>query len=290
MERINLKGTGVALITPFNEDKSVDYVALEKLVEYVISNGVDYLVALGTTAEAATLTLEERCQVVECIKKVNANRLPVVIGIGGNNTESVINAFGDYNLNGIDAILSVTPYYNKPNQEGLYQHYKALAEKTPLPIILYNVPGRTGVNLSAETTLRLAKDFKNIVAVKDASGNLEQTTQILAERPDGFKVFSGDDALTLPMIALGADGVISVVGQGMPAEFTELVNESLAENYAVAQKQQYRLINLIQLIFKEGNPAGIKAVLFAKNIVQNELRLPLVKCSDGLFQAIKNEL
>lgn len=290
MGRLNFNGTGVALVTPFNEDKSIDFDSLKKLIEFNISNGVNYLVALGTTAEAATLNLEEKNQVVEFIKKVNNKRLPLVVGIGGNDTKGVIDSFKDYNLENVDAILSVTPFYNKPTQDGLYEHFKQIALHSPLPVIMYNVPGRTGVNMNAKTTLRLANDFEKLAGIKEASADMEQATEILKGRPEGFKVFSGDDATTIAMIALGGDGVISVIGQGMPKEFTDLVNFCLNGDFKSAQKLQYRLIELIQLIFAEGNPGGIKALLNSRGILKEEMRLPLVNISAELKQKIKNQL
>lgn len=285
-----LKGTGVALITPFKSDKTIDLEALEKLINYVILNQVDFLVALGTTSEAATLSDKEKHQVVRHIIKINAGRLPVVIGIGGNNTAQVVDTINHTDFDGIDGILSVAPYYNKPNQEGLYQHFKAISEVAPVPIILYNVPGRTASNISAETTLKLANEYKNIIAIKEASGDFEQIMDILKYRPDGFKVLSGDDATTLPLISLGADGVISVIANGFPFEYSQMLREAHNNAYHEARKLHYKMTDIIKNLFKEGNPAGIKAILHARGIIQNTLRLPLVNVTETLYEKLKKQL
>lgn len=278
----NLQGTGVALVTPFDHNKEIDYPALGRLVEHVISGGVDYLVALGTTAETPTLSDEEKKTVAAFVQKQNAGRLPIVLGIGGNNTAEVIRQFGEYDLDGVVALLSVTPYYNKPSQEGLYQHYKAIAEASPKPVILYNVPGRTGVNMTAETTLRLAHEFEQIVAVKEASCSLSQMTYILRDKPENFMVISGDDNMALPLVALGGDGVISVAANACPEPVSRMVQLCLAGDFAGASLIQLNLLEWIENLFCEGNPVGIKAALALKGILRNELRLPLVACSDGL--------
>lgn len=282
------KGTGVAIITPFNQDKSIDYNALERLVEYLITNGVDYLVVQGTTGESVTLTNEEKKQVLAFVVKVNNNRLPIVLGLGGNNTQAIIDSLSTTNFTGVDALLSVSPYYNKPTQEGIYQHYKAIAEKSPLPIILYNVPGRTSSNITAATTLRLANDFKNIIAVKEASGNLEQCMEIIQQKPEGFLVISGDDALTLPFVASGGDGVISVIANAFPKGFSTMVKEALNGNIANARKLHYQHFEIINYLFCDGNPAGIKAALKVLEITGDTVRLPLVNVTATTFEKIKS--
>lgn len=282
------RGTGVAIITPFNQDKSIDYNALERLVEYLITNGVDYLVVQGTTGESVTLTNEEKKQVLAFVIKVNNNRLPIVLGLGGNNTQTILDALSTTDFTGVDALLSVSPYYNKPTQEGIYQHYKAIAEKSPLPIILYNVPGRTSSNIAAATTLRLANDFKNIIAVKEASGNLEQCMEIIQQKPEGFLVISGDDALTLPFIASGGDGVISVIANAFPKGFSDMVNEALNGNIENARKLHYQHFEIIHYLFCDGNPAGIKATLKVLGITGDTVRLPLVNVTAATFEKIKS--
>ncbi|WP_161531247.1 4-hydroxy-tetrahydrodipicolinate synthase [Riemerella anatipestifer] len=285
----NLSGLGVALITPFNEDLSIDFDALTKLIEYNITNGTDFFVVLGTTAETATLSKEEKEAVIQHIVKVNNKRLPLVLGIGGNNTLAVKKEIEQTNLDDFEAILSVSPYYNKPNQEGLYQHYKALAE-TGKNIIIYNVPGRTGQNIEAETTLRLAKEFPNLFMIKEATPNLTQYFDILRKKPTNFSLMSGDDEYTLPVTLAGGDGVISVIGQAYPKEFSEMIklakNDKVKEAYAIHNQ----LVEITRLIFAEGNPAGIKAVLAHKGIIKNHLRLPLVKASESLQQKINSEV
>jgi 4-hydroxy-tetrahydrodipicolinate synthase len=282
-----LQGTGVALVTPFNQDKSIDFPALEKLIEHVIAGGADYLVALGTTAETPTLTGAEKEELAAFIRSRNAGRLPLVLGIGGNNTAEVVRQLEKLDPTGIEAILSVTPYYNRPAQEGLYQHYKAVAEASPRPIILYNVPPRTGVNLTAETTLRLAHGVKNIAAVKEASGSLAQMACILRDRPKGFLVISGDDNMALPLIALGGDGVISVAANAFPEPLCRMVRLCLEGDFAEASKLQMQVLASVESLFCEGNPAGIKSALAVKGMIQNELRLPLVPCSDGHIAKIE---
>lgn len=280
-------GTGVALVTPFDDRNNVDFASLEKLIQYVTQNGVNYLVVLGTTAETPTLSSSEKQQVVDFVVKQNAGKLPVVLGIGGNNTAEVVNAIKNTNLKGIDAILSVTPYYNKPSQKGLYCHYKAIAEVSTLPIILYNVPGRTGVNMTADTTLKLAHEFKNIIAIKEASGNMSQIAYILRDRPKDFLVISGDDGLTMPQLAMGINGVISVAANSYPTKMSQMVTAALKGNYAEAAKLHLELIEAIDLLFAEGNPVGVKAALSLKNIISNNLRLPLVSASENLIEKLK---
>ncbi|MBE9488549.1 MAG: 4-hydroxy-tetrahydrodipicolinate synthase [Bacteroidetes bacterium] len=284
------KGVGVALITPFKNDKSIDYVSLSKLVEHTIKGGVSFLVALGTTAESAVLTKQEKQDVLDFIVKKCASRVPIVVGIGGNNTIAVGEEMNSMNLKGIDAILSVVPFYNKPNQEGMYQHYKYLAEVSPLPIIMYNVPGRTGSNMCASTTVRLAKEFKKLIAVKEASGNMSQAGYILRDAPEDFTLLSGDDNLSLSIIANGGDGVISVSANAFPKKFSSLINNALNENYKVAQSIQKELLEVTDLLFKEGNPVGIKSALKSLDIVENNLRLPLVKSTKPLDIAIQEQI
>lgn len=276
MERINLKGLGVALITPFKEDDSIDYAALGKLIEHLIQNSIDYLVVLGTTAETPTLSTEEKKEVVAFVKQRVNGRVPIVLGVGGNCTSSVVAQLKNDNYDGIDAILSVVPYYNKPSQEGIYQHYKAIAQATELPIILYNVPGRTGVNMTAETTLRIAREFKNVVAIKEASGNIVQMDDIIKNKPSDFMVISGDDGITFPLITLGAVGVISVIGNAFPKEFGRMVRLALNGDYDSALRIHHEFTELFSLLFVDGNPAGVKAMLNAMGYIDNKLRLPLV--------------
>lgn len=276
MERINLKGLGVALITPFKEDDSIDYAALGKLIEHLIQNSIDYLVVLGTTAETPTLSTEEKKEVVAFVKQRVNGRVPIVLGVGGNCTSSVVAQLKNDNYDGIDAILSVVPYYNKPSQEGIYQHYKAIAQATELPIILYNVPGRTGVNMTAETTLRIAREFKNVVAIKEASGNIVQMDDIIKNKPADFMVISGDDGITFPLITLGAVGVISVIGNAFPKEFGRMVRLALNGDYDSALRIHHEFTELFSLLFVDGNPAGVKAMLNAMGYIDNKLRLPLV--------------
>ncbi|MCO6501120.1 MAG: 4-hydroxy-tetrahydrodipicolinate synthase [Vicingus serpentipes] len=283
----NLRGTGVAIVTPFNSDKSIDYNALEKLVEHLITNGIDYLVVQGTTGESVTLSKEEKKQVLDFIIKVNNKRIPIVLGIGGNCTATVVEQFKTTDLTDVDAILSVSPYYNKPSQEGIYQHYKALAEVTTKPIILYNVPGRTSSNISAATTLRLANDFKNIVATKEASGNIEQCMEIIKNRPKGFLMISGDDGITLPLIACGADGLISVIANAFPKGYSDMVNYALAGNFKEAQTLHYKYFELIHYLFVDGNPAGVKDVLKLLGITGDDVRLPLVNVTSQTHTKIK---
>lgn len=284
-----LKGVGVALITPFNEDLSVDFESLTKLVEYNIENGTNYFVVLGTTAEAATLSSDEKKQIVEHIIKVNNKRLPLVLGIGGNNTLEVKKQIEETDLSAFEAVLSVSPYYNKPNQEGLYQHYKALAS-TGKNIIIYNVPSRTGQNVEAETTLRLAKEFPNLFLIKEASPNMLQYFDILRKKPEGFSLVSGDDEFTLPVTLAGGDGVISVIGQGYPKEFSTMVQLAFDKKVDEAYEIHNKLVEITRLIFAEGNPCGIKVILAEKGLIKNYLRLPLVPASEGLYAKIKAEM
>lgn len=284
-----LKGVGVALVTPFNEDLSVDFDSLTKLVEYNIENGTNYLVVLGTTAEAATLSAEEKKQVIEHIIKVNNKRLPLVLGIGGNDTLDVKKQIEEADLSAFEAVLSVSPYYNKPNQEGLYQHYKALAS-TGKNIIIYNVPSRTGQNVESDTTLRLASEFPNLFLIKEASPNILQYFDILRKKPEGFSLVSGDDEYTLPVTLAGGDGVISVIGQAYPKEFSTMVQLAFEGKVKEAYEIHNKLVDITRLIFAEGNPCGIKVILAEKGIIKNFLRLPLVKASEGLHAKIKAEM
>ncbi len=280
-------GTGVALVTPFNTDGSIDFPALEKLVHHTIDQGVDFLVALGTTAETPTLNVIEKISLLEYIAQVNNKRVPLVCGLGGNNTSLVLKDLTEFPLHHVDAILSVVPYYNKPNKEGVYQHFKALAESTDKDIILYNVPGRTGSNMEPETVVRLANDFKNVVAIKEAAGNMSQSMQLIKRLPDSFSVLSGDDDLVMPQIAAGFSGVISVAANCWTKLFTNMVQAALKNDFPVARDLHYKLLDGIGLLFKEGNPAGVKFVLSEMGICQNTFRLPVVGISEPTQQEIR---
>jgi 4-hydroxy-tetrahydrodipicolinate synthase len=282
-----LKGMGVALVTPFKDDETIDFDSLARIVEHQIKNGTDYLVVCGTTAETPTLTEAEKEEIKNFVVEINNGRLPIVYGIGGNNTREIVEKVQQTDLTGIDAILSVTPYYNKPSQEGLYQHYAAIAAVATRPIILYNVPGRTGVNMTAETTLRLANDFSNICAVKEASGNFSQIDDIIKNKPADFMVISGDDGITFPLITLGAVGVISVIGNAFPKEFSRMVRLALQGDYEKARSIHHRFTELIELLFVEGNPAGVKSMLAVMGFIQNKLRLPLVPNTIKTFEKIR---
>jgi len=290
MNNNKLTGMGVALITPFKEDESVDYTALGRLVDYQIKNGIDYLVVLGTTAETATLTEEEKKQLTAFIINRVKSRVPIVLGVGGNCTRAVVEELQTKDFTGVDAILSVTPYYNKPSQEGIYQHYKSIAEATELPIVLYNVPGRTGVNMTSDTTLRLARDFVNIVAVKEASGNISQMDEIIKNKPKDFMVISGDDGITFPLITLGAVGVISVIGNAFPKEFSRMVRLALKGDYKNALEIHHSFTELFNLLFVDGNPAGVKCMLNAMGFIENKLRLPLVPTRITTYEKIRKVL
>ncbi len=281
-----LKGTGVALVTPFNGDKTIDYQALEKLIEYVILNGVDFLVALGTTGETATLSKKEKNDLLDFVIKINNSRIPIVAGFGGNNTLEIIENIKARNFDGIDAILSVTPYYNKPSQEGIYQHYKEISENSSVPIILYNVPGRTSVNISAQTTIRIAKDFDNIVAIKEASGDFSQLMEIIKNKPNNFIVLSGDDALTLPLMSIGVEGVISVIANILPKQFSEMVNLANKKDFTNSFKIHYQVLYIINALFEDGNPAGVKAILSHAGLIKNNLRLPLVPVKSDTYNKL----
>lgn len=289
MSDTRFTGTGVAIITPFNTNNSVDYPALERVVEHCINGKVNYIVVLGTTGESVTLNQSEKIEVIDTVVKATSKRVPVVVGIGGNNTQDVIDGIKTVNFNGIDGILSVVPYYNKPNQKGIYEHYKAIAQVSPLPVILYNVPGRTGINMNTETTVSLAHDFKNLVAVKEASGNMQQVMEILRDKPSGFDVISGDDALTFPMLTLGATGVISVIANAFPLDFSTMVEEALSGNYPLARKIHFTYLEVIGAIFTEGNPAGVKAIMHQQELIKNVVRLPLTSVSEKHYQKL-NEI
>ncbi|KPK86585.1 MAG: 4-hydroxy-tetrahydrodipicolinate synthase [Bacteroides sp. SM23_62_1] len=280
-------GTGVAIVTPFRKDDSVDFNSLTKLIEHLITNNVDYLVVLGTTGETPTLSKDEKKAVTNCVIEATNRRVPVVVGIGGYNTQEVINKIKKTNFDEIDAILSVAPYYNKPNQKGLYTHYQTIASISPVPVIIYNVPGRTGCNISAETTLRLAHDFTHqFVGIKEASGNFAQIMKIIQDKPDDFLVISGDDAITLPMISAGASGVISVIANAFPRQFSDMVRYALAMKFDEARAIHYKLLEVIENLFIEGSPAGIKAALNILGITQNHVRLPLTTVSRSTYNRL----
>ena len=281
-----LQGAGVALITPFKEDGSVDVLALKKVVAHTIEGGIDYLVVLGTTAESVTLTKDEKRLVMRTVEEANAGVLPLVIGIGGNNTLGLVEELQTLDLSAYTAALSVSPYYNRPTQEGIFQHFKALSQASPLPIIVYNVPGRTGSNMLPETVVRLAKSFENIVAVKEACGDMQQVLELISKRPKGFLVLSGDDITALPTIVAGGDGVISVIGQGLPVEFSKMVHEGLNGNTEEAYKYHYKMQGGMKLIFEEGNPAGIKVIFEYLGIAKPFVRLPLIAATDSLKHRI----
>jgi 4-hydroxy-tetrahydrodipicolinate synthase len=270
------KGLGIALVTPFTSDGQVDYTSLKRLVDYQINNGADFFCILATTGETPTLTSDEKARIKELVVDAVQGRLPILMGCGGNNTAAVVEELRTGDFKGIDGVLSVCPYYNKPSQEGLYQHFKTIAEATKLPVVLYNVPGRTGVNLKAETTVRLAKDCQNIVAIKEAGGSLEQVDEIIKNKPRDFDVISGDDALTYPMVACGAVGVISVIGNALPREFSKMLRLEMKGEFEGALKIHHRFTDLFSLLFVDGNPAGVKAMLSEMGYIENVLRLPLV--------------
>lgn len=288
--RFDFTGAGVALVTPFKKDKSIDFEALGKIVDNQVNGGMDFLVALGTTAETSTLSEEEKKEVVDFIRTHTHGKFPLVVGMGGNDTKTMTRKMASFNPEGVDAFLVVTPFYNKPNQEGMFQHYSELAKASPLPIILYNVPTRTGVNLDAETVIRLAEASEKIVAVKEASGVLSQITRIAKYTPPGFKVLSGDDVLALPIISIGGQGIISVIANALPHKLSSLIHHAMAGNYSEARKLHYELIELFRLQFQDGNPAGVKTMLKYYGIAENELRLPLVPANDLTQKMITAEL
>jgi len=289
MTQLKLKGTGVALVTPFTADGKVDYKGLEKLINFCIEGGVEYLVSLGTTGESVNLTKEEKLEVLNFTVEKNAGRVPVVAGFGGNSTHEVVKDINGYDFKGVDAILSVSPYYNKPTQEGIYQHYKRIAEIAPRPIILYNVPGRTGSNMTAATTLRLA-ELPNIIGMKEASGDFNQCMQLVKNKPKDFLLISGDDNITMGLISYGFDGVISVVGQAFPKIFTEMVRQSLKGDFEKARQLHYKLNDITDMLFAEGNPGGVKFALETLSVCESHLRLPLVGISDALKQRMKGAI
>ena len=282
------KGLGIALITPFTQEGAVDYTALKKLITYQLQNGADFFCILATTGETPTLTREEKQTIKNLVVEMVGDKVPILMGCGGNNTAEVVNELKTGDFTGIDGVLSVCPYYNKPSQEGLYQHFKAIAAATDMPVVLYNVPGRTGVNLKAETTVRLARDCKNIVAIKEACGSLEQVDEIIKNKPDDFDVISGDDALTFPMIACGAAGVISVIGNALPKEFSRMIRLEMKGETGAARKIHHRFTDLFNLLFVDGNPAGVKAMLHEMGMIENVLRLPLVPTRLTTMQKISD--
>jgi len=283
-------GTGVALVTPFRKNEAVDFDAMSRVIDYNVQNGVDYFVVLGTTGESATLSKEEKEEVFAFVPTHVDGRAKLVAGIGGNNTNELVQTLETFAHKGYSAVLSVNPYYNKPTQEGIYRHYTKLLEATPLPVILYNVPARTSSNIAAETTLRLANDSDKIIGIKEASGNFTQAMQIINHQPDHFRLISGDDALTLPLMSLGAVGVISVVAQAFPKEFSQLVKQATEGNYSAAAKHHYKMLDAMELFFAEGNPAGVKAALHGMGLIDNVLRLPLVKATDALHAKIAEQV
>ena len=284
------KGTGVAIVTPFKNDMSIDFAALGRVVNHVINGGVNYIVVMGTTGESVTLTKDEKKAIISYVVEVTDNRVPIVIGIGGNSTQEVINCVRQSNLTGVDGILSVAPYYNKPNQKGLFLHFKAIATCSPVPVIMYNVPGRTCSNISADTCIELANECENIVAIKEASGDITQIMKIMKGKPDNFSVISGDDMMTIPIIALGGSGIISVLANAFPAATSELVSNALKSNYKSAREVQLRYLEIIELLFIDGNPSGVKAILSTMNICQNNLRLPLVPVNRTIYTRIQKAI
>ncbi len=294
MAHKKFSGTGVAIVTPFRNDGSVDFKSLGKLLEHIIRNGVNYIVPMGTTGESVTLSKDEKKAVINFVTDTVNCRVPVVVGIGGNNTQEILDSVTHFDFSNVDGLLSVSPYYNKPSQPGIYAHFKAIAEVSPVPVIIYNVPGRTGSNISADTTVKLATEVKNIVAIKEASGNMTQVMQIIRDAPKDFQVISGDDLLTLPMMAMGAQGVISVIANSCPKQFSDMVNLALQGNFDKAAAIHYKLLELMIALFEEGSPSGIKCALETIKITQNNVRLPLVPVSvtlkkriEGLMGAIK---
>ncbi|HPT20572.1 MAG TPA: 4-hydroxy-tetrahydrodipicolinate synthase [Bacteroidales bacterium] len=284
------RGVGVAIVTPFKNDSSIDFAALGRLINHVIAGGVNYIVAMGTTGESPTLTKDEKKALVSYVVEIIDNRVPLVVGIGGNNTQDVINTVRHSNLTGVDGILSVAPYYNKPGQKGLFQHFKSIATCSPVPVIIYNIPGRTCCNVSADTCLELAHECENIVAVKESSGDLTQIMKIVKGKPENFGVISGDDMLTIPVIAVGGSGVISVLANAYPSQCSELVNQALKGNFKSARDIQFRFIEMTELLFVEGNPSGVKAILNAMSLCQNNLRLPLVPVSRAISAKIQKAI
>lgn len=287
MKNEKFRGTGVAIVTPFKSNGDIDFKAFKHLIEFQIQGGINFLVVLGTTGESPSITDTEREEIFEFVKEVVEGRVPVVVGIGGNSTKKVIETLKKTSFDGIDAVLSVAPYYNKPSQEGFYMHYKMVGEASPVPVIMYNVPGRTGKNMTAETTLRLASRVSNLIAVKEASGNMSQIMQIIKNKPNDFMVISGDDALTMPLLALGADGVISVVANAYPKQFSEMVQSGLQGDFQKARQIHYQLLDITEALFAEGSPAGIKALLNIQDKLQNAMRLPITPVSQRHYNLIE---
>jgi 4-hydroxy-tetrahydrodipicolinate synthase len=281
------RGTGVAIVTPFKSDSSIDFSALGRVINHVIKGGVNYIVAMGTTGETPTLTKDEKQAIISYVMETVDSRVPVVIGIGGNCTHEIINTIREMELEGVDGILSVSPYYNKPSQQGIFQHFKAISDSSPLPVIIYNVPTRTSSNITSDTCLELAHECENIIAVKEASGDIAQIMRIMRGKPENFLVISGDDMMTLPVIAAGGAGVISVLANAYPAECSELVNNALKNNFKAAREIQFRFIESIELLFADGNPSGVKAFLNVMNLCQNNLRLPLVPVNRTIYSRIQ---
>jgi 4-hydroxy-tetrahydrodipicolinate synthase len=284
------KGTGVAIVTPFKTDSSIDFAAVGRVIDHVIKGSVNYIVAMGTTGESVTLTKDEKKALISYVVEKIDNRVPLVVGIGGNNTQEVINCIRHADLSGVDGILSVAPYYNKPSQRGIFQHFKAIATCSPIPVIIYNVPGRTCCNITSETCLELAHECENIVAVKEASGDISQVMKIIKGKPESFSVISGDDMMTIPIIASGGAGVISVLANAFPMQCNELVSHSLKSNFKAAREIQLRFLEIIELLFIEGNPSGVKAMLNIMNLCQNNLRLPLVPVSRAIYSRIQKAI
>ncbi|MBA7577224.1 4-hydroxy-tetrahydrodipicolinate synthase [subsurface metagenome] len=284
------RGTGVAIVTPFKNDSSIDFRSLGRLVEHLINNNIDYLVVLGTTGESVTQSKDEKRAVIDHVIEINNGKVPVVIGMGGNCTWEIVDSITKNKFDGIDGILSVAPYYNKPSQKGLYNHFKTIAGASPVPVIIYNVPGRTSINIDADTTIRLANDVRNIVAIKEASGNINQIMQIIKNAPSDFQIISGDDAITLPIISIGGSGVISVLANAYPREWSGMVNYAMNNNFKAAREIHYKFIDLLNLLFADGNPAGIKAALSNLGLIQNQLRLPLTPVSRQVFNQIKQTI
>jgi len=284
--RNKLKGTGVAIVSPFKKSGAVDFNAYEKVMNHIITGGCEFIVVLGTTGESPTLSKQEKKELIKFSVEKNAGRVPLVVGIGGNNTSEIIDSIHDTSFEGVDAVLSVSPYYNKPQQEGIFRHFKLISEESPVPVILYTVPGRTGSNISASTTIRLAGECKNIIGIKEASGNIDQISQVLKNRPEGFLVLSGDDAITLSLLALGADGVISVVANVFPKEFSDMVRFGLKGDFRKAREIHFRLLDFMNALFADGSPAGIKAALEIKKLAGNFLRLPLVQVNNDTYSLI----
>jgi 4-hydroxy-tetrahydrodipicolinate synthase len=284
------KGAGVAIVTPFKNDLSIDFAALGRVINHVIDGGVNYIVAMGTTGESVTLTKDEKKAIISYVVEAIDKRVPLVVGIGGNNTQEIINSVRHLDLTGVDGILSVAPYYNKPSQKGLFQHFKAIATSSPLPLIIYNVPGRTSCNITSDTCLELAHSCDNIVAVKEASGDISQIMRIIKGKPENFAVISGDDMMTIPIIAAGGIGVISVLANAFPAQTSELINHSLKNNFKSAREIQFRFLEMIELLFIDGNPSGVKAMLNIMNVCQNNLRLPLVPVSRTVYSRIQKAI